>query len=388
MLKPTLSSDGLPGRRRDVIGLGLLATLTAIKPLDAQDLESAAGDWNEFRVRFLTQDGRILDTGNHNSSHSEGQGCGLLAAVQADDEANFARMLGWTVATLGRRGDSLFAWRFQPDKRPTVDDSNNATDGDLLIAWALLKAGRRWNKSAYRRRGLAIARDLLRYCALQAGGRWLLLPAVYGFRSQQRTVVNPSYYIFPALRDLASETGDATWTRIAEDGLAMIRDARFGRWSLPADWLELPDGASRFRLAVGWPARFSFDAIRVPLNLSWAGMAPESITIACAGFWADPDHRGLPAWTDLRSNQLSPYTANSGIVAVARLTTAAILGRGDPLIMPRVATAPDYYAAALVMLSRMAWRDLGLRRDGRGLPEPRLSPTSVRSPAPYNPPPG
>lgn len=321
---------------------------------------AAALDWEEFRRRFVTAEGRVVDNTNRNVSHTEGQGYALLAAFRAGDRAGFFRSLVWTLENLKRRTDTLHSWRWQPDSSPPVTDPNNATDGDLCIAWALVEAGRAWSNPDYSRRGIAMARDLIRFCTARVRDRLLLLPGAYGFQARGKTVINLSYYVFPAIRALQTATGDAAWVRVEQDGIALLREARFGRWSLPPDWLEVRHEDGNIVPAPGWPARFSFDAIRVPLNMSWGGLAQEPTVAGCLSFWRSPDFRTLPAWTDLRSAQVAPYPANSGIVAVARLTDAAVARRGDPRAMPRVGGAQDYYAAALVMLSRMAWRDLSL----------------------------
>jgi endoglucanase len=73
-----------------------------------------------------------------------------------------------------------------------VDDPNNATDADLLIALALLRAGERWGESGYAGLGRAIGRDLLRCCVCTGTGRTLLLPGAFGFTHPGRVVVNPS----------------------------------------------------------------------------------------------------------------------------------------------------------------------------------------------------
>lgn len=358
----------VPLRRRPLAlvaagALALAADPAPVLGMPARPGESPGGigtpqeDWAEFSRLHLLPEGRVVDSGNRNISHSEGQGYGLLAAVRADDQEGFGRILDWTLGKLKRREDNLFSWRYQPDRIPAVTDPNNASDGDLLIAWALLEAARRWGGADHRRRGIAIARDLLRSCAVQIAGRPVLLPGAYGFRDQGRAVLNLSYYVFPALRALGRETGDPMWAGLEDAALALLRQARFGRHGLPPDWLTLkPDGA--IEPADGWPPRFSADAVRIPLNLAWGGHLDHPVLAAALAFWNNPDHRAIPAWTDLRNGQLAPYPAPSGIVAIARLAAAATLGRGDAGAMPRIATAPDYYAAALTLLARMAWRDL------------------------------
>jgi len=103
--------------------------------------------WPSYKAAFMSPDGRIIDTGNHHVSHSEGQGYGMLFAVNADDQANFAKIWQWTREHLQVRDDALLAWRYQPGSG--VTDINNASDGDILVAWALLQAGERWQKSHY-----------------------------------------------------------------------------------------------------------------------------------------------------------------------------------------------------------------------------------------------
>ena len=62
-------------------------------------------------------------------------------------------------------------------------------------------------------------------------------------------------------------------------------------------------------------------------------------------------------WVDLGSNETAPFAAGPGIAAVARLVTAADRQAEAPWGMPPVASAPDYYGAALILLSRIAWRE-------------------------------
>lgn len=317
-----------------------------------------AADWAEFQQRFVQPDGRVVDTGNRNISHSEGQSYGLLAALRANDRPAFQRILAWTWASLKRPQDNLFAWRWSPETTPNVTDNNNAADGCIGIAWALLEAAERWRVPDYRARALAVARDVQRQCFIELGGRWLLLPGAYGFRNANRVVVNLSYYMLPALQALGEALNDATWVRVEADGLALMRDARFGRWGLPPDWLELSMAGAAPAIARNWPPRYSFDAVRVPLFLAWGGSAMHPAVQACGEFYMHQNGRPVPAWADLSNDSLAPYAANAGITAVAALARAVRRLSGPAL--PRVAAGHDYYSAALTLLARAAWRDLRL----------------------------
>ena len=317
-------------------------------------------EWRAFCARFVRPDGRVVDTFNNGISHSEGQGWGLLCAEQAMDRENFDRILGWTTRMLSRPNDALLSWRFRPDASGglgLVDDPNNATDGDLMFAWALLRAGKRWRSEAYTAQGVAVARDVLRLLVRQVGDEAVLLPGVTGFEQRDHLILNPSYYAFPALRALAQAVPDPTWLRLAADGLSLMRRARFGRWGLPADWVALPRGGGRPSPAPGWPARFSYDAVRVPLYLAWAGMGREPAAVGAARFWTDPNHGRVPAWTDFASDSISPYAASSGIQAVAHLTIARHASGTIQHALPSDNEPGDYYSAVLTLLARLAWKD-------------------------------
>ncbi|MGG5886575.1 glycosyl hydrolase family 8 [Falsiroseomonas sp. HC035] len=318
-----------------------------------------AEHWRAFCARFLLAEGRVVDTANAGISHSEGQGWALLCAEQMDDRETFDRLLGWTRRVLARPNDALSAWRFRPDgaRGGAVDDINNATDGDLMIAWALLRAGRRWEAPGLTAQGTAIARDVLRLLVREVGDETVLLPGAAGFEQREHIVINPSYYAFPALRALAQAVPDPTWLRLAVDGVALLRRARFGRWGLPADWVALPRLGGRPAPAPGWPARFSYDALRVPLYLAWAGMGREPAAAGAARFWTDPQHQRMPAWTDFASDAVSPYQASAGIRSVAQLTIGRQSESTSQPRWPSPNEAQDYYSAVLSLLARLAWRD-------------------------------
>lgn len=337
----------MPSRR----ALVLAALAGLARPAQAMP----AAEWEAFKARFLHPDGRIVDTGNNGVSHTEGQGWGLLFAVAFDDPAAFGAILDWTTSTLRRSQDALHAWRYVPGEANPVPDANNATDGDLFIAMALFRAARRWSRPVYAARAKAIARDVLRLLVRRAGPRTLLLPGVQGFETPDAFVVNPSYYVFPALGELAAHTRDPLWAVVQSEGLALMRDGRFGRWMLPPDWLQVSRASGALEPANGWPPRFSYDAIRVPLYLSWAGRTSTGADEAFRAYWAQqlPDP---PAWVDLATEAVAPYAAPPGMRAVGELSLAPAAPDVPPGF-PSAATAPDYYSAALTMLARIAWQE-------------------------------
>jgi len=313
--------------------------------------------WLIYRTRFIAPEGRVVDTGNGGVSHSEGQGYAMLFATWTNDRPSFERLWNWTHAHLSRPSDALHAWRWDPRRAVHVEDLNSATDGDLMIAWALLRGAERWDVPQWRERGLAIGRDILAASTREVGERTYLLPAPYGFDHDDRLVLNPSHYVFPAMRALAAARPDPRWAQLERDGLWLMESARFGEFDLPADYVQVDRISGAVSLARGWPEMFSWNAVRVPLHLAWAGETDSQALQATVRFWKVEQGHNITAWADLRSSGRAPYSANGGIVAVATLGAAATGVLPTGAAMPDLETAGDYYAGSLMMLSRMAMQE-------------------------------
>ena len=345
----------LPVRRRLLGGTLLAALAAAAEPAPA--LAAMPGGiragappppglpqaWGRFRQAYLRPEGRVVDTGNGGISHSEGQAWAMFCAERCAERADFERIWGWTRQNLRRPRDALLAWRFTPLGEAGSVDANNATDGDLFAATALLLAGRRWGDAALTEAGQAMARDILRLLLRRAAGMTLLLPGLQGFEEPERLVLNPSYYAFPLLGVLGRAVPDPAWLRLAADGLRLLRLGRFGRWGLPPDWLALRRTDGALALAEGRPRRFSYDAVRVPFYLCWAGLRDEPAVAAARAFWGESAQP--PAWVDLVSGQLAPYAASEGQLALMGYVLrgpGGAIGGGE---------GGDYYSSVLKTLA-------------------------------------
>ena len=303
-------------------------------------------DINRFRERFVDKDGRVVDSGNGGISHSEGQGYGMVLAEALGDRAGFELMWNWTRRTL-QRPDGLFAWRYDPSAKVPVNDPNNATDGDILIAWALLRASRRWKDQNYAKASAAIRAVIAAKLVRDHGGRSVLLPGLNGFVVPEHITLNPSYYLWPAL-DAFRATEGGKWTALIRDGEALIQQARFGPTGLPTDWLDLgADG--RIGPAYGRPPRFGFDAIRVPLYLAWSGRS--AMLAPFTAYWRSLRQQNLPipAWIDVVTAETAPYPVSIGGMAIVDLT----LGTAPKTPLPTPPDA-DYFATVLASLAAIA----------------------------------
>jgi endoglucanase len=326
----------------------LLATLGAsvltagcVKPVD-----SVKPDWAAFKAAFFRADGRIVDTGNGGVSHTEGQGYGMLMAAAADDPAAFDAMWRWTDATLSQKTARLFSWRYDPAAANPISDPNNATDGDLLLAWALLRGGTKWQNKAYLGASEDIRAAILRLLIKPLFGRIILLPAQSGFEQSDFVTLNPSYYVWPALDEFQQADGNGIWDDAISDGLKLVRDARFGAANLLTDWIDI-DASGAVTPARGRPPRFGYDAIRVPLYLAWSKRYDDVARFA--DFWRPYQKSGhpIPAWVDVTNGAVADYAISDGGLAVVDLATRTTAPA-------RPSRFSDYYSGALVSLADIA----------------------------------
>jgi endoglucanase len=336
--------------------LGSIASCGAVSSSSAQP-SHFPDEWRSFKARFLSGDGRIIDNANGGTSHSEGQGWGLLFATVAKDEASFDLILNWTSRVLRRPTDSLHAWRYVPTDTPPVQDLNNAVDGDMFIAAALARAGRSWGRPELLTAAAAIGRDILRLLLRQVGSFVVLLPGIEGFETKDAITINPSYYAFPMMAELAKVAPSPRWGLLQRDGKLLLERGRFGQWSLPPDWLRIGKTDLALSPAPAWPPRFSYDAVRVPLWWIWQRLPPGPTIWAIEQFWAASPPGAVPAWVDLKTNEVAPYPAPPGVAAIMRVLRLAS-GSKEDVISPTVADVKSYYDAALTLLANIAENEI------------------------------
>jgi len=305
-----------------------------------------ADEWTAYLAAFVTDDGRIVDTGNGGISHSEGQGYGMLLSVLAGDKASFERVWSFTRTELMVRDDGLAAWRWEEKSTPHIADTNNATDGDMLIAYALALAGKAWGDADKTAAATTLVETIGTTMLEPFEDMLVVRPAAAGFSAEDRPddgpVVNPSYWVFEAFPVFAELTPQIDWAGVGTQGLELMQRGRIYPAMLPPEWLSLE--ASKLRPADGFPPDFGYNNIRIPLYMMRAGVDAKFLKPYAAIGDAEGLHRiQVTTGADLET------LAEPGYRLIQAAINCTLQGTPIPADLQTL-TPSTYYAATLQLL--------------------------------------
>jgi endoglucanase len=342
--------------RASVFG-GALMGGQALALVDGGQLRAAGPVWDSWKAAFLQSDGRVVDGLQQQASHSEGQGYGMLAATLFKDEAAFRLMLNWTERHLAIRPDPLLAWRWLPGQANPVPDRNNASDGDLFFAWALVRAAAQFQQPAYLARATEIALALAAHCIKPMPGasdKLVFLPAAFGFAHEAHVTLNPSYYMPQAMRELAAATGVTALAACAQHGQEMM-DA-IAAVGLVPDWVDV--SARGIAPSATLSANTGYEAIRVPLFLVWSRMGQHMAVRRMAAVYERALQPGESAPTVIEpmSGVVLETSADPGYQALAGVVLCAGQNSLGAQIPPFTPNQP-YYPATLQLFAMFAATD-------------------------------
>ncbi len=304
--------------------------------------------WAAYKAKFLDVNGRIIDNGNGGISHSEGQGYGMLLAYLANSPADFEQIWYFTRTELLLRDDGLAVWKWDPAVIPHVTDTNNASDGDLLIAYALALAGSAWNNRDYLQTAASMARSILAHLVITSAGKTLLIPGAEGYEPpgrQDGPIINPSYWVFEAIPVMALLVPSDRWQKLSDDGLTLLRSLQFGPRKLPADWVSLK---AKPEPADGFETEFGYNSVRIPLYLARAGIGEKALLSRLQqGMTIVEDE---PATIDLASGKPKELLPDPGYRIVNDVVACVVSGTKLPASVRQFAPSL-YYPATLQLLS-------------------------------------
>lgn len=310
--------------------------------------------WRDYVTRFVTAEGAVIDDANEGISHSESQGYGMVLAVAVNDRKSFRKIRDYTIETLQVRQDRLFAWKVEHTPNgPNIADTNNATDGDLLIAWALLEAYKNWSDPEDLASAKAILRDVAQYLIRETTLGPVLLPGAEGFVSDDGNTitVNPSYWVYPALERIAEYDTSANWGEVAVVGEEVLDLSQRAPTYLPPDWVDI----ARLKLepSAKFEPEFGYNAVRIPLYLALSGNAFREKKAADFATLSGIGAPSGPTVTHVVTGKTNGVMGGTGFRAIAALTRC--IDTSEPFPPALLQFGSDaYYPSTLQLFTVLA----------------------------------
>lgn len=245
------------------------------------DIQAAYKRWqSHYLVTDLSGNTYVnsSDDDSVKSALSESQGYGMyitvLAAQQKLDtqsEAQFDRLFKYYMAHRGNHSQ-LMAWqqKYSPYGKMIDHDENNATDGDLYIAYSLIQASKLYSdkQNEYSKQAHAILSDILKYNYndnkdILTLGNWVKSDSdnYNVFRSSD---VNPQF--FAVFSDF---TGDNQWLDLSESMTTKLRTlSTTTKSGLVSDMIDTTNSPVAKKVTSNDDLLYGYNAIRLPLTLT------------------------------------------------------------------------------------------------------------------------
>jgi endoglucanase len=225
--------------------------------------------WHHFKDRFIEQSGRVVDRMNNDISHSEGMSYGMFFAVTYGDKNTFDKIFNWGETNFPKNNDNLYSWKWGKGTNGWgVLDKNNATDGDMWIAYSLLLAYEKWNDINYLNKAKEIIYNIKEGTLITINNKTFLLPGSYGFFKPNHFKINPSYYILFIFDKFAIYDHDPIWHKVIKDSIEMFQKSALGQLGIHPDWIRVTNPELNYEV-IPLESKYSYDAIRTPLFLAY-----------------------------------------------------------------------------------------------------------------------
>lgn len=238
-----------------------------------------SSSWENYKVKFINSDGRVIDPSRNNLTTSEGQSYALLRAVWMDDKPTFDKVWNWTKNNLKRPNDNLFGWEWgqrQDGSYGFIENGgdNSATDADSDICLALIFASHRWGDPSYENSAKGIISDLWNLDTDVALGKRYLIAGNWA-KSSHQMIINPSYFAPYEWRIFAGVDTSHNWTSLIDPAYAVLNQSTQSNLDtdssakLPPDWFALNKQTGQIQ-ATGIPSlktNYSYDAMRIPWRI-------------------------------------------------------------------------------------------------------------------------
>jgi endo-1,4-beta-D-glucanase Y len=243
-------------------------------------------DWyGKWSTKYYTTCGtdmaRIKGCNGDDNTCSEGMGYGMILTVAAGDQTAFDRLNRFRAA-LGKEYDKVYtsgglmAWNSGNSCPPSASsgNANNAPDGDLDAAMALIQASKKWPSGTYKADALALIDGIWSKNVGTSGGKPYLGAGTINIKDKSYTSYWTLGYFQVFARFVSDTTKQQNWKSLASRGYEVLKAIQANsacNGEFPESFQV--DGT----MWGGDPCDFGYDSCRVPWRLAadyaWFGTA-------------------------------------------------------------------------------------------------------------------
>jgi endo-1,4-beta-D-glucanase Y len=299
--------------------------------------------YDNWKKKHLVDcNGNLMPSADNSSmSKVEAQGFAMVAVAYMGDKDVFDKLYNFYKSKTSSAGCGLSGWQTNCGG---VQDSGAATDGDIDVASGLVVAHWQWPTAGYDEKAKTLLTNL-RKMLVDCSGKWTVYPGCSGGRPWGGcNETDISYYSPAFFRYFAEISGDAAWSKLADD-TQKIRDAAANsNTGLVPDWQSVSGTAGSGSRS----GNYGFDAIRAPykqcLDYLWNG-TPEALAW-CKKISSWAYGVGVSSIKDGYQLSGSPSSSNHNMASVGSLTIAAMANTqeiADAFVAEAAKMRDDYW---------------------------------------------
>ena len=225
--------------------------------------------WQDFKHKFIQEDGRVIDPHNSSITHTESIGYALYFAYKMDDKVIFKKIYNWSQKNLLKNDFDLPGWKWGEDTQKKcwcMLDLTSASDANLWIAYSLALMYEKTGYYPYKEDSENLIKAIKKHQIISINNEIFLLPWEKNLLNKKNIKLNPSYLLFEIFEYLAKYDKDIIWKKLIKSTSLLLKKARFSSLELNSDWILYNSAKNSYTLPPN-NKYFGYDAIRIPLNI-------------------------------------------------------------------------------------------------------------------------
>jgi len=244
--------------------------------MDTEGLLSRLYDW--YKTNIVQTDGRVIDWQNNAVTHSEGIGYSLFFSVAMSDKETFYKIYRWFRKNIPLNENGLVPWLWGKNANGKwgILDFNDASDGNLWIAYSLLLGYEKWHDEELKKFALTLVKNIKKYDVFKRRKCLFLLPGSKFFVGSKTVTINPSYYAPFIFTKFYQYDKDPIWKALIKQSFKVWFYLSLTPYHLFPEWIDIGLKDCKISKIYGI---MGFNAIRIPIWVLYSSDLPVELPL-------------------------------------------------------------------------------------------------------------